>query len=35
MHGTTNSQVDGLCINECPVGGLLQLYGKQLIRERK
>ncbi|WP_081972151.1 zinc-finger domain-containing protein [Paenibacillus borealis] len=33
-YGSTYSKIDGYCNRECPVGGLLQLQGKELIRER-
>lgn len=30
--GSTFSRIDGYCNRECPVGGLLQLRGKELER---
>ncbi|MBY9081031.1 zinc-finger domain-containing protein [Paenibacillus sp. HN-1] len=33
-HGAIFSKIDGYCNRECPVGGLLQLQGKNLVRDR-
>lgn len=32
-HGSTYSKIDGYCNRECPVGGLLQLQGRELVRD--
>ncbi|WP_082691466.1 zinc-finger domain-containing protein [Paenibacillus rubinfantis] len=33
IHGSVFSKIDGYCNRECPVGGLLQLHGKKLVRD--